>query len=150
MDVADDGLVGRDAGIAHGGALGPGGEKGGTPVVDPAMGEGGADGDKGGQVGILRAEPVADPGAEAGADEGVAPGVQLEQGTAVGRVGAVEAAHDAEVIHALGHMGKEVADRQAALAILFELPGRLQQGAGLGKGDAGQRKGERFAMIPVQ
>ena len=124
-DVFDEGAVGGDGGVADGGALGPGGEEGGAPVIHAAVGEGGADGDEAGEVFVFGAEAVEDPGAHAGADLGVAAGVEFEEGAAVGGVAAVHGADDAQFIGALGDVGEEVADGEAALAVLAELPGRF-------------------------
>ena len=47
-DMANPGLAGGDAGIADRAALMVGGEKACAPVLDAAVGKGGADGDEGG------------------------------------------------------------------------------------------------------
>ena len=86
------------------------------------MGQRRADGDEAGQVRVLGAQAVGDPRAHAGPDEVVAAGVQLEQRAAVGRVGAVDRVDDAEVVHARGHVREQLADPEAALAVLPELP----------------------------
>ena len=53
--------------------------------------------------------------------------MQLEQGAAVGGIGAVQGAQDAEVIHTLRHVGKQFADRKPAFAVVFEGPRRFQK-----------------------
>ena len=86
-----------------------------------------------GRFSFSRAEAVGDPRAHARPHEVVAAGVQLEQRAAVRRVRAVQRVDEAEVIDALRDVREQLAHRQAALAVLLELPRRLQQLAGLGE-----------------
>lgn len=54
------------------------------------------------------------------------PGVEEVVGVGVFREVRCHRANDAEVINVLGDVWKEIADRDATLAILPELPGRLE------------------------
>ena len=89
------------------------------------MGEGRADGDEARQILVLRSQAIGNPGAHAGTDEVIAARMQLEQGAAVGGIGAVQGAQDAQVIHTLRHVGKQFADRKPAFAVVFEGPRRF-------------------------
>ncbi len=106
-DVADLGLGGREASIADWGALAIGWKKGRSPVVDPTVGKGRANGDEGGEVFVFSTQAINEPGSHAGADKLVRTGVELQQCAAMGRIGAMDGTEDAEVVDVLGDMGEE-------------------------------------------
>ena len=67
--------------------------------------------------------------------------VQLEQRSSMGRIGAMDRANHAQIVHVLGQSRKQFADPQAALAVLGELPRRAEQITGRGELYAGLGKG---------
>ena len=93
-----------------------------------------AHGDEGGQVLIFRAQAVSQPSAQAGPVGLNRPRVHHQQpGHVLGQVG-VHGVDDAEVVDGLGHVGKELADPAAGLAVALKLEGRLHQALGLAQG----------------
>src|SRR5713101_8225992 len=56
-------------------------------------------------------------------------------------------ADEANVVHLLGELRKEIADPSAALAVLLELPWRLEQIEGLARDDLGALEGQRPAVV---
>ena len=139
------------AGVADGGALILARQKAGTPVVGSAMAERRLDGDEAGQVLILGSEPVQDPRAHARAFELEHAGVELQQRGAMIHAIADHGADYAEVVDAGGDVGEKVADRDAALAVLLELPGRFHQSADIvfAEGQAAL-EGDGLAVVFVE
>ena len=82
--------------------------------------------DEPGQVLALAAQAVGHPGAVAGPALEPAAGMQEVIGGGVLREIRDHRADDGQVVHAPGDVGKEVADRDAALAVLAKLPGALE------------------------
>ena len=121
-DMANTGFAGGDAGIADRAALVVGGEEACAPVLDASMGKGGADGDEGGKILILGAQPVGDPGSHAGPHEVVAACVQFQKGTTMCCVGAVYGVEEAKVVHMSANIWKEFANQVSALTIRLEFP----------------------------
>jgi hypothetical protein len=114
------------------------------------VGQRGADRNEGRQILVFCAQTVTDPCAHAGANKIVTAGVQLQSGSAVGRVGAVARVEKADVVHTASHMGKQFADRDSTLSVLPKAPWRSQQVAGWSKLDTWLGKGQRFAVILLQ
>ena len=79
------------------------------------------------QVPVLRAQSVTYPCADARPADCERAGVHAERGIVMVRVAGVHAIDKRDVIHALGHLGKQRADLLAALAVLFEIPLRTLQ-----------------------
>ena len=150
FDMMHLGILGLETGVADGRAAVVCGQKGAAPVIEAAMRKRGANGDKGRQVFIFRAEPVADPRAHAGPHEVVRTGVQLEQRAAAGGVGAVGAVDETNVIHMPRDIGKQLADFVSALTVRLELPRRGKEIAGLGKGHLRFGKRQRLAVVALK
>src|SRR5262249_14046842 len=117
------------SGVADGGTLIFARQETGTPVILTPVAERRLNGDETGQVLIFRAETVEHPGTHTRALELKDAGVKLEEGGTVVHAVADHRPDHAEVIHALADMGKEVAHGNAALAVLFEGPGRFHEAA---------------------
>ena len=139
-----------DAGVAQRRALISRGQEGRAVIVFGAVRQRGANRDEAGQVLILGAQAIGDPRAHAGTDERVAAGVQFQQRPAVAAVRAVHRMDDAQFVGHARDVRKQFADPGAALAVLLELPRRLQQVAGLAGDDARLGKGQRLAVIAGQ
>ena len=150
FDVLDGGVFGLNAGVADRRPLKVGRQEGAAPVLHAAMAERRANGDESRQVLILRAQAVGHPGTDAGTDERVAAGVQLQQGASVGRVVGMDGANHAQIIGPRTDVREQVADGQAALTVLLELPGRLQQVARAGELHPRFLAGKRLAVVPLQ
>src|SRR5204863_10009832 len=93
-------------------------------------------GDEAGEILILRSQSIDDPRAHARAHLRIAARVQLQRSTAMRGIRAVHGANDTQIVRALRKIRKQLADGQAAFAILPELPWRFQQLAGFRKLDA--------------
>ncbi len=121
-----------------------------APVVHAAVAEIRADGDEPRQVLILGPEPVRDPRAHARPDERIAAGVELQEGSAVPRVGPVHRVDHAEVVHAPGQVREQLADRDPALAVLPEPERRAEQITRLARDHPrlGERQG--LAIVALQ
>ena len=115
-----------------------------APVVHAAVAEVRADGDVSREVLVLGPEPVRDPGPHARPDERIAAGVEFQQRSPVPRVRPVHRVDHAEVVHAAGQMGEQLADRDPALAVPLETEWRPEQVPGLARHDA--RLGERQGL----
>ena len=121
---------------AEDGALVDGGKESGAPARCAAFG--GAFGlrhdDVGGEVLALAAESVGDPRAHARVAHEDAAGVDLVHGGRVDGAVGIEAADEAEVVHALGDVGEEGGDFASALAVFAEVPGAAEErGIALGE-----------------
>lgn len=103
------------------------GEEGAAVVLRAAVGGRRIDGDEAGQVLVLRAKAVEGPRAEGRSNKLGNAGVHLDEGLRVARLIALHAAQQAEFVGVLGDVRKRVADPQAALAALFEVPKRRHQ-----------------------
>src|SRR2546428_285214 len=112
-----------------------------------ANGCGRADGDEARQVLIFSSQTIQNPRAHAGPNLVFRAGVQLHNRLPVRLAVCVQAADDAEIIRKVGHLGKQAADLDAAVAMLFELPRRREQFARRHR-DAFSR-GSRNGFIPV-
>ena len=92
------------------------------------------DGNEGGQVLVFRAQAVSQPGPDAGPVGLNRPcGHHQQSGHVLRKVG-MHGVDDAEIVDALSHVGKELADPAAGLAMALELEGRLHQALGLALG----------------
>ena len=91
------------------------------------MAESGFDGDEAGEVLVFGTKSLENPEAHTWPAEGEDAGVELEESRAVIYAIPDHGADDAEVVNARGDLGKQVADRNAALTVLFELPGRFHE-----------------------
>ena len=67
----------------------------------------------------------------------------------MGYVCTVHRVYEAHLIHALGHMGKQFADRTPALAVLAKLPRRPQQVSGSVELDARLWQWQRLAVVTI-
>src|SRR5262249_39956552 len=108
---------------AEEGALEGGGEGTGAGAIEAGGGErAGIEDDETGQLLVLGAEAVGDPGAHAGAALLAVAGVEKVVGVGVlGEVGG-DGTDDGEVVDALGDVREEIADGDAALAVVAEAP----------------------------
>ena len=104
------------------------GQETGTPVVLAAVAKRRFDGDEAGQVLILGSEPVENPGAHAGALEREDASVELQHGGAVIDAVADHGADHAKIVGAGGDVREQIADRDAALPVLFEVPRATSSG----------------------
>ncbi len=77
------------------------------------------------QIAVERAQPVADPGTDARPGKVERAGVHAQGGVVMVGVVAVHRADDADVVHAAGDVGKQLADLGAALAVRLEAPLRF-------------------------
>src|SRR5579859_3436400 len=94
----------------------------------------GAHRDESRQVLVVRTQAVGDPGTHAGADLTRVPAIhQHQRRLVIGNIGVHRADH-ANIINALGHVGKNLADLDSALGEFFELELRREPGAGLALG----------------
>ena len=93
-----------------------------------------ADGNEGGQVLIFRPQAVSQPGSHAGPVGLNRPGGHHQQPGHVLRKVGMHGVDDAEIVDALRHVGKELADPAAGLAMALELEGRFHQALGLALG----------------
>ncbi len=109
------------------GALVDAGEEAVAPQLRPDHGFAGTEDDVAGQVLVVRAEGVGQPGAQAGPDRLHVARVHHQQARLVVGVVGVHRANDADVIDALGHLGVQLADLDAALAVLLGLERRGHQ-----------------------
>src|SRR5262249_50435256 len=144
------GLGRRNAGAAQRRAMIDGRKECRTVIVNAAVGERGANRDKGGQVVVLGTQPIPDPRAHARAGKGVAPRVQFEQRAAVPRVRAMHTVQKTYVVDSLGNAGKQLADPGTALAVLAEFPGAGQQVAGFRRHHAWLAERKRLAVVARQ
>ena len=103
-------------------ALMAAGQKVARPELRAAIRQGGRDDHEAGQVRVFRPEAVADPRAHARAREGHRAGVDAERGLRVVGVVGEHGADEAEIVGALGDLGKQLADPQAGLPALLEFP----------------------------
>ncbi len=129
-EVADFGLGDGLASVTDAGALIDGGQKRAAVVRGAAVAGIGAQRDKAGQVFIHAAEAVGDPGAHAGTRCGGDAAVHLQEGGRMVRHIGLHAADEAEFVRMRGDLWKQLADPQAALAALLELPHRGHELAG--------------------
>src|SRR5581483_6411587 len=116
-----------DAAVAHCGALVRGWQEPGAPVLRAAVRKPRLERNERRQILILRAQPVHYPGACAGAREGVRARVQLQHSTAMRHAVSYHRAENAELVRKLRNVRKQLADFDTALAVLPELPWRLEQ-----------------------
>ena len=121
------------------------------PILGAAVRQRRLDGDVAGEVLVLGSEAVDRPRAEAGAGEGAGTGKRLQQGRAVVDALAHHRMHEAHVVHALAHVGEQIADLDAALAARLEVPQGLHQRPRLFIVE-GQRAldRQRLAVVPFQ
>ena len=150
VDVTDASLVRRNARIAERRSLIGRWQEGRSPVVDATVAKRRADRDERGEVGVVGSQTVTDPRTDARSNEVVAPRVELHHRAAVSRVGAVHRMDHAQVIDAARDVRKEFAHRQAALAVLLELPRRLQQVARRIELHARLGKRQRLAVVTIE
>ena len=94
----------------------------------------GAEHDEARQVLVLGAEPVEEPRAEAGASQAGVAAVHQHQGRLVIRHVGLHRSDDANVVDALADIGEDLADLDAALAVLLEFERRAEGRAGLALG----------------
>ena len=73
--------------------------------------------------------------------------MQLQQGSAVRFIGAMDRLDKAKFIGALTDQGEQVADHRTGLTIRTKFPGRLSQVGGLGELDARLGKGKWLTAI---
>ncbi len=107
------------------------GQESGLPIL--GFGDGiapRAHGNESRQVLVFRAEAIGHPRTYAGPGKSGVAAVHQEQRSPVDRHVGVHGANDAHVVHALGRVGKQVADWNAALAVLLEGESRCQGGSG--------------------
>lgn len=122
--VADFGLRDGLATVADARALVDGGQKRAAVVRRAAVAGIGAQRDKAGQVFIHAAEAVGDPGTHARTWRGGDAAVHLQEGGRMVRHVGLHAADEAELVRVRGDLREQLADPQAALAALLELPHR--------------------------
>ena len=127
FEIPDGGLGRGEAGAADAGALVDGGEEGVGVVARAAFAGGGHDGDEAGKVLVFAAQSVGDPAAHGGSDKIGRAGVEEEGGGSVGDAFSVHGVDEAEVIDVLPDVWKEFADVAAGLAVLLEVPERLEE-----------------------
>ena len=127
-----------------------GGQERGAPVVHAAVGERRADGDEGGQVLVLGAEPVGDPRAHARPDEVVAAGVQLQQRAAVRRVGAVQERRMQRSSTHCATCGNSSLTGRPLWPYCLNFHGDFSSLPGLGELHARLREGVRLAVVALE
>ena len=149
-DVLHPRIDRRDARVADRRPLVGRREKGRAPVVDPAMRERRADRHKRRQVRVLRPEAIRSPRANTRPHEVIAARMQLHHRPAVGRVRAMHRVDHAQVVDMLGDMREQFAHRNPALAVLLELPRRLEQVVRRRELNARLIERQRFAIVPIE
>ena len=103
-------------------------------VLGSAVVERGTQTQEAGQVLVLAAQPVEGPRPKARSSEDTAARVDIEQRWPVrNEIGSVHRADHCDVVDATADVRKEVADFNAAVTVLPELPRRCQQVAGPSK-----------------
>ena len=147
LEEVDGGLGGVHPRVADGGAVVGGGKERGRVVLHAAVLVGRADGDERGQVLVLGPQPVGDPRAHRGPHEAVAARVHGENGPAVGGVGAVHRAHEAELVGDAGQVGQQLAHPVPRLPVPPELPGALEEVAGLVELHVGLGERQRLVVV---
>ena len=83
-------------------------------------------------------------------DEIVTAGMHFHHGTAMCRIGSIHRVQHTKIIDTFGKVGEELADPEATLAVLPELPGGLEQVLGRIELDAWLGERERLAVVPCQ
>ena len=73
--------------------------------------------------------------------------MNLEQGSAVRRIGTVEGMDEGQFVGVPGDMGKEIAHRRARLSVLAEFPRALEQVLRLAELQTRFVEGQRLAVI---
>jgi hypothetical protein len=76
--------------------------------------------------------------------------MQLQSGSTVGWIRSMDTPENAEVVDALGDVGKEIGNGKPAFPVLAEFPGRLEQVTRFCKGNARQFEGRWLSVIPIQ
>ena len=114
------------------------------------MGKRRADREEAGEVVVVGAQAIVHPGSHPRPHECVAAGVELEDGAAMGGVGAVARVEKADVVDMPGDMREKLADMDSALAILAELPRRPEKIAGGGELDSRLLERQFLAVVGLE
>ena len=75
---------------------------------------------------IFRAQPVSDPGAHAGSTLVCEPGMQKVVGVLMNRGRCGHGTDHADIVDALGDVGKQLADRDATFTVFIKCPWRTK------------------------
>ncbi len=148
--VRDDGLGDRDFCRADRHALMSGGQEGAAVVLHAAVTPRRRDRDEGRQVLALAAQSIADPGPDTGPHEVRLTGVQSQQRLAMCRALGVQRADHAQLVGVPGQLRKQLADPDAAFAVLGELKRRTEQRAEVLALAADVFTQQRLAIVGVE
>ena len=138
-DIAQTGLNRFLPGPADRRALVDRREKRAAVVPRSAVGERRTERDEGGEIFVLRTEPIRDPRAHRGADLVRRAGVEKERRGAVRHAVGVHRPDHAIVVGEFRHVRKQLGHPASALAALLEVPHRLHDAAGRARAGFGDR-----------
>ena len=125
-------------------------EEGGGAVLNATVLVRRTNGHETGEVLALGSQTVSHPGTHGRLNEAIASGVHCQDGSAVRCVGSPHGTNEAEVVDNLRDVGQQLAHPGAGLTVLLEIPGTLEQIAGLVELNPRLVEGQRFVVVTDQ